>query len=117
MVFSNHSALWNEIKLKGILSYQQISSYQSKQNKYLLTSPQNHLTQIFNQSPNTNHVKRKLFQNSTTNQTSVRSFFFKIHHNKIKFRPFFDFLTKFSLISICLHRKIIFLRFSSHLVC
>jgi hypothetical protein len=72
MVFSNDSALWNEIKLKGFLSYQIIHS---KQNKHLLTSPlntnQNNITQLFNQSPNSNHVRRKLFQNPTTNQTTV----------------------------------------------
>src|SRR5262249_22631117 len=65
MVFSNDSALWNEIQTKGILSYQQIDKIQSKQNNNnnALTSPthfhQNSVTQIFNQSPNSNHVRRK----------------------------------------------------------
>ncbi len=59
MVFSNDSPLWNEIQSKGILSYTFISNIHSKQ---LLTSPSNqHLTNIFHQSPNSNHVKRKLF--------------------------------------------------------
>jgi len=82
MVFSNDSALWNEIKSKGILSYQQVSSIQSKENNHLLTSPshlnQNNGTIMFNQSPNSNHVKRKLFQNSNTNQSNVRTSYLRL---------------------------------------
>ena len=52
MIFSNDSPLWNEIQTKGILSYSNIHSQQ--------TSNQN-LTNIFNQSPNSDHVKRRLF--------------------------------------------------------
>jgi retinoblastoma-like protein 1 len=56
MIFSDDSPLWNDIQTKGILSYSDIHS------KQLFKSPSNHnLTNTFNQSPNSNHVKRKLF--------------------------------------------------------
>ena len=71
MVFSNNSPLWIEMKSKGFLSYQFISTIHSKET--LSRSPSNdHLTQLFNQSPTSKHVKRKLFHN-TTSTSSVRS--------------------------------------------
>ncbi|CAF1685056.1 unnamed protein product [Rotaria sp. Silwood1] len=47
MTFSTKSSLWNDIELKGILSYKTISSLQS---------------------PNKTNVSRKLFQSNTTDQ-------------------------------------------------
>jgi hypothetical protein len=74
LAFQTNSALWNEINIKGFLSYQQISNIQLKQNNNSSTPPHLHstnLTQMYFQSPINNHVKRKLFQN---NQSSVRSY-------------------------------------------
>lgn len=79
MVFSNDSALWNDIQSKGILSYQYISSIHSKQNQFSPSnSTQNNITQIYNQSPISNHVKRKLF---TNNQSQVFIFLLILYLN------------------------------------
>ncbi|CAF1414451.1 unnamed protein product [Rotaria sp. Silwood1] len=51
MTFSTKSSLWNDIELKGILSYKTISSIQSS---------------------NKTNVSRKLFQSNTTDQLTVR---------------------------------------------
>ncbi|CAF1550871.1 unnamed protein product, partial [Rotaria sp. Silwood1] len=51
MIFSTKSSLWNDIELKGILSYKTISSIQSS---------------------NKTNVSRKLFQSNTIDQLTVR---------------------------------------------
>lgn len=71
MAFSNNSALWNDIQLKGILTYQQINNFNNLNHQQTL-SPSNSLTPLFIQSPKINNVSRKLFSNSiTTNQLNV----------------------------------------------
>ncbi|CAF1450738.1 unnamed protein product [Rotaria sp. Silwood1] len=66
MTFSTKSSLWNDIELKGILSYKTISSIQSNINNSL--SPINNLISMFIQSPNKTNVSRKLFQSNTADQ-------------------------------------------------
>ena len=65
MVFSKDSPLWNEIESKGILSYQSISMINDK----------NHFISPFSEqsssSPNSNLVKRKLFDNSSKNELTI----------------------------------------------
>ncbi|CAF1298359.1 unnamed protein product, partial [Rotaria sp. Silwood1] len=70
ITFSTKSSLWNDIELKGILSYKTISSIQSNINNSL--SPINNLTPIFIQSSNKTNVSRKLFQSNTTDQLTIR---------------------------------------------
>ncbi|CAF0798224.1 unnamed protein product [Rotaria sordida] len=71
MAFSAKSLLWNDIELKGILSYKTISSIQSNINNSL--SSINNVTRMFNQSPNKTNVSRKLFQSNTTDQSTNKS--------------------------------------------
>lgn len=77
MAFSNDSSLWNDIKLKGILKYNQIQTILSKTNNSL-SPTNNNLSPIINQSPNKINVSKKLFFNSnsttTTNQINVSLF-------------------------------------------
>lgn len=78
MAFSNDSSLWNDIKLKGILKYNQIQRILSKTNNSL-SPTNNNLSPIINQSPNKINVSKKLFFNSnstttTTNQINVSLF-------------------------------------------
>ncbi|CAF1311507.1 unnamed protein product [Rotaria sordida] len=75
MAFSNKSLLWNDIQLKGILSYKTISSIQFNLTDKSL-SPTNNLTSILIQSPNKTNVSRKLFQSDRSDQSTVRTFFF-----------------------------------------
>ncbi|CAF3503079.1 unnamed protein product [Rotaria sp. Silwood1] len=70
MTFSTKSSLWNDIELKGILSYKTISSIQSNINNSL--SPINNLTPMFIQSSNKTNVSRKVFQSNTTDQLTVK---------------------------------------------
>ncbi|CAF1501205.1 unnamed protein product [Rotaria sp. Silwood1] len=70
MTFSTKYSLWNDIELKGILSYKKISSIQSNINNSL--SPINNLTPLFIQSSNKTNVSRKLFQSNTTDQLTIR---------------------------------------------
>ncbi|CAF1183608.1 unnamed protein product [Rotaria sordida] len=77
MAFSTKSSLWNDIELKGILSYKTISSIQSNINNSL--SSINNVTRMFSQSSNKTNVSRKLFQSNTTDQLTktVRSVFIR----------------------------------------
>jgi hypothetical protein len=61
MAFSINSALWNEIQIKGIVHYQHLHSPKTPTT-----------TSMYIQSPNQNHVARKLFQNTTDSSTNVR---------------------------------------------
>ncbi|CAF1071702.1 unnamed protein product [Rotaria sordida] len=69
MAFSNKSLLWNDIQLKGILSYKTISSIQFNLTDKSL-SPTNNLTSILIQSPNKTNVSRKLFQSDRSDQST-----------------------------------------------
>ncbi|CAF1446152.1 unnamed protein product [Rotaria sordida] len=71
MAFSTKSSLWNDIELKGILSYKTISSIQSNINNSL--SSINNVTRMFSQSSNKTNVSRKLFQSNTTDQLTNKS--------------------------------------------